>query len=419
MTLLENVSKATIRLILEEPFWGHVLVGLRKAESETTESLCWSLASDRNIQLHINAAFWDQLDPDLRYGVMKHEVLHLVLRHPYERDDFGHARLYDIAADLVVNQYIDESRRMPDAICIEKFTELDLERNMDVAYYYRKLSDFIQDEESQGGQQDGEGETQDGEGQTQEQDDEGTAQAQAGADRARLEELLEGEGHHAGWSELSGLSEAEKRLHRDEMRPVTANSYEQHWGEVPAELRLEIQKLVTRPQNFRWQRVLRVFSQSSKRTKIKTTISRPSKRYGTTPGIKVQRLHKVLVAIDTSASVLPAEVAMFFSEVHHLYRTGSEIYVVECDSKIGDHYPYKGTAPTVVSGGGGTDFTPPVVFANDTYRPDCLLYFTDGFGPLTVKSRCPILWVITSGGVSPDEFPLPGRKLWLPAVPGA
>ena len=90
---------------------------------------------------------------------------------------------------------------------------------------------------------------------------------------------------------------------------------------------------------------------------------------------------------------------------------------MECDVEIQNEYDYKGITPTFVTGRGGTHFDAPINFANNDYRPDGLIHFTDGFANIpTVRSRCDILWVITKGGLNPKDEAfkkLPGRKAKL------
>ena len=54
----------------------------------------------------------------------------------------------------------------------------------------------------------------------------------------------------------------------------------------------------------------------------------------------------------------------------------------------------------------------PIAFANDDYKPDAIVYFTDGYAPAPeVISRKPILWMISSNGINEDTWDfLPGRK---------
>ena len=162
--------------------------------------------------------------------------------------------------------------------------------------------------------------------------------------------------------------------------------------------------------------MLKLFSESSKKTFIKTTLKRPSKRYGTTPGIKIKRKQKLLIAVDTSGSIAVNELALFFGEINHIWRQSSEIMIVECDAAIQKKYDYKGTLPATIKGGGGTCFDPPINYGNTTYHPDAIIYFTDGYADEPkIKSRCPILWMITSDGITSKNWEfLPGRKIKFP-----
>ena len=168
-----------------------------------------------------------------------------------------------------------------------------------------------------------------------------------------------------------------------------------------------------------WRRVLKLFSESSSKTKIKNTLKRPSKRYGTTPGIKIKHHQKLLIAIDTSGSISEEEYHDFFSELYHIWKRGSIVRVVECDAEIQHVYDYKGITPKVIHGGGGTDFNPPIVYANNVFNPDALIYFTDGHAAVpTVQAKVPVLWVISREGITPnDEIfeNLIGRKANLQA----
>jgi len=165
--------------------------------------------------------------------------------------------------------------------------------------------------------------------------------------------------------------------------------------------------------SLNWRRVLRLFASTSCRTYIKSTIKRASKRYGSVPGIKVKRKQKMLVAIDTSGSVSNEDLKRFFQEVHHIWKQGVEVMVVECDVEIHNKYLYKGRAPDKINGRGGTAFNAPIEFANTEYHPDAIVYFTDGYAPPPkAKSRKPILWLISQEGIHPKDQAwqlLPGR----------
>jgi predicted metal-dependent peptidase len=83
-----------------------------------------------------------------------------------------------------------------------------------------------------------------------------------------------------------------------------------------------------------WKRALRLFVASSERTYLKSTIKRPSSRYGTVPGIKIKRRQKLMIALDTSGSIILELLERFFQEVYHIWRTGAEVLIVEFDLSV-------------------------------------------------------------------------------------
>jgi len=54
-------------------------------------------------------------------------------------NDFSHKDIFNLAADLVVNQYIDDSQLIDGVVKLEMFPELNLEKEQTLDYYYKKL----------------------------------------------------------------------------------------------------------------------------------------------------------------------------------------------------------------------------------------------------------------------------------------
>jgi len=62
-----------------------------------------------NVQLAINPVFWEHLSSEYRVGILKHEILHVAFQHLLLRDSYTNKKLFNIAADLEINQYIDRA----------------------------------------------------------------------------------------------------------------------------------------------------------------------------------------------------------------------------------------------------------------------------------------------------------------------
>ena len=171
-------------------------------------------------------------------------------------------------------------------------------------------------------------------------------------------------------------------------------------------LPIEIKNLINliiekRNPKINWKRALKIFSSSSRRTKVKFTTKRISKRYGTRPGLKIQRNQKIAVAIDTSGSISEDELVIFFNEIHSMWRYGAEIEVIECDSKVRETYNYNGNFPKFINGRGWTDFNPVFEYINRDRNNmyDGCIYLTDGEArePGT-RPKCKVFWVVTADG---------------------
>jgi predicted metal-dependent peptidase len=420
--ILDDVSRATSNLILEEPFYGHFFVGIIKEVHERIQTMAIG-PSGHHVKLHINPIFWKtQLTNDkLRMGLVKHEILHVVFKHIFRGKDYAQKDLFNIACDLVVNQYIRVEWLPANRIHLGLFPGIGLEPERDADEYYRKLSQLKEKFEAQA-QENGE-EACDADGDPQ--------QKEGGEAWENLKNIIGQEDdwleRHGMWEDLERLPAAMREILEDQINEAIAQSLEKsrrdsrEWGKLPAGLRQHLDEFEhSRKPSINWRRVLRIFSESSSRTFVRNTIKRASKRFGTTPGIKIKRRQKLLVALDTSGSISEEDLQSFFGEIYHIWKRGAEIMVVECDTKIAATYPYRGQSPAAIHGGGGTHFEAPIIYANTEYQPDALIYFTDGFGPMpNIPARMPILWMLSRSGceAGPEHIQqFPGMKVRMHTV---
>ncbi len=397
--ILDELARTGIDLLLREPFYAHLFASLNKEIVGPGHSVD-TLAVGRGrhaLTLYVNARFWDAelADPRQRYGVLKHELLHLVFRHLFVREPFLDPLLLNIAFDLVVNQYIGREQLPADSIFLDNFGALALQPGQTWFYYYKRLEDLRQ---GKGG------------------DASGTP------DRELLDNIRSnkhGLERHQPWRELHSRSELERdaeEIHLDSLlQAAHQRTSAQAWGALPGEIRERLEQQLQRPApRLNWRLALQLFAESASATRLKNTIKRPSKRYGTSPGLRIRRRQRLLVAVDTSGSIGPAELGLFFNEIFHLWRAGAQIDILETDTRVYRQYAYGGKAPELVSGRGGTDFNEALETAN-RQRPDGLIFFTDGYADTPrLRPRMPVFWVIAPAGLEPRSAAwaaLPGRKV--------
>jgi predicted metal-dependent peptidase len=385
-----------------EPFYGYFFTNLSKRVTTQIPTLAVALIQNQ-MTLCINPNFWKEDLDNFRYklGGIKHEILHLVFDHVMTSMRWSNKRLFNVAADLVVNQFIPRNQLLDGVVLLEKFPELNLLPFESSQYYYNRLMELHNEcSMCKNGEKDDNVSWQ-------------NLQKFLGDDSDSQEK-------HIYWEDIQKLSEAERQALRNQqkknMRKIIKGS--KLPGNFPNDFREDLENFdVTQKPQLHWRDILKVFASNSSRTYIKNTLKRPSKRYGTSPGIKIAKKQKILVAIDTSGSIDQDQLTKFFEQVYHIWRQGVEVHVAECDTEIGRTYSYKGKLLPNMTGGGGTDFNDPIKFANEKYKPDAMIYFTDGYGDVPYeKPKCKMIWILSNSyAASADEMAsFPGKKMYMP-----
>lgn len=379
----EELARSINQLVVEEPFFGHLFGSIIRDVTTATPTMAVGVLG-RQIVLRANPEFVLSLpldrtrkDRSTRTGVLKHEALHLVFRHIF-RSAGTDPWLYNQAADLVVNQYIAPWGLPPDAITLDTFPELDLLPNQSLQWYYDKLCN-AQSSPPQTLAPSGDGS--------------GAANQQQSTDR----------GDHQLWDEADTIDQHIAQGTLDRLIVMARDRCgPRGWARLPRPIRDLVTAAISRRQpSIDWRRVVRLFTASSRKTRMVNTLRRRSKRYGSYPGIRVRRHHRIAIAIDTSGSICDDDLSAFFSEIHAIHRQGATITILECDAAVQRTYPYRGKTPDVVGGGGGTAFDPVFQWLSQQHRSpyDACIYLTDGHGPAPIAPPpCSLLWVICADG---------------------
>ena len=381
----EQVARTTKSLIFQEPFYGLFLIGINK---KYTESIPTAGVSKNNIgmQLTINPQFYFELTEDHRYGLIKHELLHIAFGHLLTRDLYGDKKLFNIAADLEINQYINSSKLPEGGLLLSSFPELDLPIKAGTDKYYELLQQARQD---------------------------GTCPS-----LDNLMNQMDGNSCycHPGWDEFDDLPESDKKLIQKQIEHQLKESAEQtikKQGNIPGELADLIHRLThIDPPKFDWKAYLRRFIGNSSVVYTKKLRRKYNKRYSANPGLKIKFKNHICVGVDTSGSVNNDELKEFFSELTHMHKTGHQITVVQCDTKITSVKEFKPKQDWEIHGRGGTSFQPVIDHYNERKgHYTALIYLTDG--EAYAPANCPnnTLWVHSSNCRINEE--LPGRKIQL------
>ena len=405
MNKQESLSKTSKSLMLQEPFYGFFLIMLNKVWNDAIGTAAVSKNSI-NYQLTISEKFWEPLSELHRMGLLKHELLHIAFNHLTTFDLFQDKKLANIAMDMEINQYIDKDWIPEGAIDIDDYGDLNLDTRAGSRYYYDKLQE-LQKKKKQNG-------TCGCENMDKLLDalEKGDCQVTIGMPRGEGDKDVNMPNHP--WKEFENLPEAEKQLIENQVQRIlqeVKSQTKKKRGHVPGEMKgiIKIEEIV--PPKFNWKNYLRRFTGISTKIFTKKIRRKENTKFPDMPGLKVKMKQKLMLAIDTSGSVCDDEVREFMNEMHHIYKTGVDITLVQCDTYIRDISEYKGTYDLKLHGRGGTDFTPVIEYFNENTSYTSLVYFTDGEASTYVNPRAKVLWVHSEQSNINED--LPGLKIKL------
>tara|TARA_R110000737_G_scaffold48469_1_gene68922 strand:+ start:601 stop:1764 length:1164 start_codon:yes stop_codon:yes gene_type:complete len=385
INIQDQVARTTKTLIFTEPFYGLFLIGINKTFSEQVPTAGVS-KHGIGMQLTINPEFYNGLSEDHRYGLIKHELLHIAFGHLLLRDLYTDHKLFNIAADLEINQYILESKLPTGGLLLSSFPELNLPKKAGTKKYYELLEQACED---------------------------GSCPS-----LDSLMNTMDGESEycHSTWDDFDDLSEPDKKLMQKQVEHQLKESAEQtvkKCGNIPGEMSDIINRLThIEPAKFDWKQYLRRFMGNSSIVYTKKLRRKYNKRYAANPGLKIKFKNHILVGVDTSGSVNNDELKEFFSELTHMHKTGHKISVAQCDTSLRTVEEFKPKKDWEIHGRGGTSFQPVIDHYNEKKGVyTALIYLTDG--EAYTPDDCPknTLWVHSSNCTINEE--LPGQKIQL------
>jgi len=376
----EMLITARVGLLLKASFFGNLATRLKLVNAD---EWCSTAATDgRNF--YYNSRFIKMLRPKEIEFLFGHEVLHCVYDHFGRRGERDH-QLFNIANDYCVNADLIKHRvgeKITTVPCLHnpKYDGMSSEEIYDILYEKAekldigKLLDQMIDEHL-----DGEGD--------EEQDGEGDGDEKEGKGRPKL-------------------TAEERQQIKDEIKEamLAAAATVDGAGNLPAGVKRLIQEL-TEPQ-MNWRELLRMQLEST--IKSDYTWMRASRKGwhmdAVMPGMKVDPMIDIAVALDASGSISEKMLKDFLGEIQgimdsfpayriHVFTFDTEAYnPAQYDSdNLDDICDYE------VKGGGGTDFDAIYSYLKENeIEPKRLVVFTDGypFGSWGDENYADTVWIL-------------------------
>jgi predicted metal-dependent peptidase len=379
--------------VLEEPFFGSLLLELPMQEDRTVKTFCTN-----GKVIKYNPEFAASCKMDKLKFVLIHEVLHCALGHVFRRG-FRDPQKWNMAADYSIHSFLDEYNNAvskkrnikpfpipEDALFNPAYKDLSSEE------VYQMIPDPPQNQGNGNGQGQGSGQ-----GQPQPQQGNGQGQPQQGQGSGSSQ------GQQPQWGEFedadtsSGESEDEQE-HDWKRKLAQASEVARQRGVGLGNLDGIIKDLLCPPEP--WQDLLK--SYITEKAKDDYSWVKPNKRFLSQgivlPSLDSQRMGEIVIAIDTSGSVNPEMLSAFISQIQSILDEcmPSKMTIIQCDwniQKVREYEPGD-LISKEYKGGGGTSFKP--VFDHiDKHGidPVCAVYFTDMEGDFPDKQPSyPVLW---------------------------
>ena len=356
--------------------------------------------------------FLSKLQPEHQLFVFAHEVWHAILCHMLRAEGRQHD-IWNLAIDMEVNSLlrVDGLSVPPDAVLPEKYG---FEDRKNAETYYDMLVNKAQRQQSSAsgnGSDNGNGEAGsqlggNAGGELNGQFDQHLTEAD---DLAKVS-CPETEDKYGKLEKDADLQAEVTKQNVENIREAAvsaAQQIERSRGELPAHIKALITELI-KPE-MPWQELLMQFV--TRCMGEKTTWSRPNKRFvssGTYLPAHYGEMLKIAVGIDTSGSTA-CDMTKFLSELNGIVKTfgNYEVYVIECDAKVGKFEKYDEYHPLDLentgwetTGGGGTRLTP--IFdkiREEQLEIDAAIIFTDGWTekfPADAAPEFPVMWLLTT-----------------------
>ena len=354
--------------------------------------------------IYVNPNFFDTLTTAEQDAVLVHEVLHAALLHVPRRGGRD-PRLWNVAADIVVNGMLAKERYdLPAGGLRDQQLE-----HLSTEEVYELL--LRKQEQQQAEQQEG-------------QQGQGGGQGQPQPD---LLDARPGDAHGAGEPAGAGDQPEDARAREQALEKHWQQAHEQAKivaegslaGQAPGGMARELGSL--NPSRLDWRSYLWRYL-----VHTPTDFQHFDRRF-VGRGMYLETLSgenlNVLLAIDTSGSIDNAAVQAFMGEVRGILRAYPHLRceLFYADAELYGPYRLTPSSPMPpVQGGGGTDFRP--FFARipkyrPPWEPSVAIYLTDGYGQFPSRPpRCPVLWVVTPGGLPIERFPFGQAVRILPSA---
>ena len=400
-----KLAAARTRLILDKPFLGALVLRLPIVVADP--QWCKTTATDAR-KFYYNPEYIEQLTLAETQFILAHEALHCALAH-FARREHRVKHRWDLACDFAINPLLINDGLTPPPGTLHERTFKDMTAEEIYPYMEDRENDETLDmhiyDRPEEQQTKPNNQPAPSPPEQQEQDTAGKNPQQQPDDE------------QGGAPQPPPLSHDERDNLSVQWQQRLAGAAQQAMqaGKLSGDMARLVDFLL-QPQ-LPWRMLLARYMTGLARDDYSYT--RPSTRRGEPaifPSLRSSQV-EVIIAMDTSGSIHENEMKEFITEIDAIKgQLRARVTLHACDAALAQDGPWvfepweEFTLPRDFNGGGGTDFRPIFVWADQQDRaPDLLIYFTDADGVFpTTPPFYPVLWLVKG------KIPIPwGQRVQL------
>ena len=362
----KKIAKARVQLLLKQPFFGTLALGL---DIRRKDNMPMPTMATDGYYLYYDDKFVKQAPDNELQTIISHEVLHCALQHTSRRQTREHFK-WNLSCDAAVNYILkQEGFTMPKG-CILLGREFD---GLSAEAIYAKLPD---PPAVQGYLMDSHDEWENGNGKKGE------------------------DGEKSGDGEKSNVKVTLPQVWRE--RVTQAATIARMQGKLPSSVEELIQDILN--PRLDWRTILRNMIQSTAKNDYR--LCPPSKKHIWSgiylPSVKGEEL-KLAIGIDTSGSISESEFQEFLAEVRGITEqfANYELHLYFCDAAVHSKMvlmPHDAWPDSFPKASGGTDFRGVFnAIEEESLDISALVYLTDGYGTYPESPpNYPVIWVMNA-----------------------
>ncbi len=372
----ECVEKAIIELGKESAFYNYLFLFIERLRAPLIRTMQLKVSGSGKLQLLFNPQNLANKPLGLVIALLKHECLHIVNSHiliPVRNK--REKVLWDLCMDAAVNQYIKELDAFSyplDKLLMEGCAT-------DNELLFVSPPGFMPGETAEAYHQ--------------------WALEFMKKNKTVDLELIDAQLNRADSHDDFGKYDLPKEFVEDLLKQVVSETYEKSKGDIPSSIEHVVSMALDRPM-LDWRTIIRRFFGASVHVGRYRTPLRPNRRYDDQPGWMNDYAAKLAIIVDTSGSIIDEEFEAFFSEIDVLTKlTDTRMWLIQVDEAVQSVMKYgKGMWRDLkLIGRGETDLQPAVDYAQEYFRPEGILIFTDGYADIPTVSR-KVLFVLSEKG---------------------